>query len=118
MRKVFHHDVKVGFRQRIGERTVYGDCNTLGQFVTICAHKRWYSSEFIDLQIFKTERLLGSIGVNNLEVKLVGLGDGSNSCGACVSLLESMLTSYALARMLQQEMKTYLTGVELPKGHA
>ena len=118
MRKVFHHEVKEGFGQSIGERTVYGDCNTLGQFVAICTHKRWYSSEFIDLQIFKTERLLGSIGVNNLEVKLVGLSDGSNRCGACVSLLESMLARYSLAKMVQQKMKTYLTGVELPKGHA
>lgn len=68
------------------ERTVYGDGNGLGQLVSICSHKRWYFSELVELQILGTERPLGRVGVDDLEVKLVCPGNGSNGCGTCVAL--------------------------------
>ena len=68
------------------ERTVYRNSNALGQLVPICSHKRWYLSELVELQIVGAKRTLGAVGVNNLEVKLVCLGNGSNSLRSYVRL--------------------------------
>ena len=81
---------RLQFRPGIRERTVYGYCNALGQFVSICSHKRWDFSELVELQIFDTERSLRNVGVNDLEVELVCLCNGSNGCGAWVRLPKSM----------------------------
>lgn len=63
---VSHHvrEGTVGAKRR--ECTVYSDSNALGQLVSICSHKRWYFSEFIELQILGTERPLRNVGVDNL----------------------------------------------------
>ena len=84
-------------RPRRRERTVYGDGNALGQFVSICPHKGWYSAKFVEFQILDTEWRLGNVGINDLEVKLVCLGDGLNGCGAWIPLPKSMSTGYAPA---------------------
>lgn len=76
--------VLLGPRRR--KRTVYGDGNALGQLVSICSHKRRYSSKLVKLQILGTERPFGNVRVNDLKVKLICLGDGSNGCGTCVPL--------------------------------
>ena len=81
---------RVQFRPRIRERTVYSYCNALGQFVSICPHKRWDFPELVELQIFDTERSLGNVGVNDLEVELVCLCNSLNGCGAWVRLPKSM----------------------------
>ena len=71
------------------EQTVYSNGNALGQFVSICPHKRWYSTELVELQILGTEGPFGNVGVNDLQVKLICLGDGSNGCGATIVLPKS-----------------------------
>ena len=68
------------------ESTVYCDGNALSQLVSICPYKRWYGPELVELQIFGTERPLGNVGVNNVQVKLVRLGHGSNGYGTWVRL--------------------------------
>ena len=74
---------------RMTEFTVYGNGNTLGQLVSICSHKGWYLSEFVEFQIFGTERPLGNVGVDDLEVKLVCLGNGLNSYRTWIPLQRS-----------------------------
>ncbi len=71
------------------KRTVYGDGNALGQLVSICAHKRWHESKLVELQILGAQRPLGHVGVNDLEVKLICLGNSSNGCGTWVPLQKS-----------------------------
>lgn len=81
---IINGKIRAGPRRR--ERTIYGNGNALGQLVSICSHERWDFSELVEFQILGTERPLGSIGVDNFEVKLVFFGNGSNGRGTCVSL--------------------------------
>ena len=71
------------------KRTVYGDGNALGQLVSICSHKRRYVSKLVEFQILSAQRPLGYVGVNDLEVKLICLGNSSNGCGTWVPLQKS-----------------------------
>lgn len=101
MKRVLIIYVRVRLGPRRWERTIYGDCNALGQLVTICSHKRWYFPKLIELQILGTEnRPLGNVRVNDLEFELVGLGDCLNGCGARVPLPKSILARYALGKIL------------------
>ena len=72
--------------ERWETRTVNGDGDRLCQLIAISAYKGWNSPELVELQIFGAERSLGNICVDNLKVKLVGLGYGSYGCGAWVKL--------------------------------
>lgn len=66
-------------------RTVDGDGDALGENVVVGALEGWDLSKAVELLVVVADTL-GWLGVDNLEVELVGLGDSHDGSGAGVAL--------------------------------
>jgi len=84
MIKISHLGRK-GYGNVLVGRTVDGNGNALGENVVVSALKGWDLSETVDLAVVIGDTLAW-LGVNNLEVELVGLGDSKDSGGTGVTL--------------------------------
>ena len=67
--------------------TVDGNGHGLSQDVAILALESWDLAQLVELLVVVADAL-GWLGVNELEVKTVGLGDGEERSGARVALKE------------------------------
>ena len=74
------------------KRTVDGNGHALGQNVAISALECGNLAELVELQVVRRDTL-GWLGVDILEVKLVGLCDSENGGGAWVALFQVSVTA-------------------------
>ena len=65
--------------------TVDGNGNGLVENISISSNKSWNFSESVELQIFGINSLLG-LGMDNLEVDIVGLCNCENCSAASIAL--------------------------------
>jgi hypothetical protein len=71
--------------KRFALRTVDGDGDALVESVTISADKGWDLPKLVDLEVLGGEAFR-RLGLDDLEVNVVRLGNGTNSSGAGVAL--------------------------------
>jgi len=67
------------------KRTVDGNGHALSQNVSIRALEGRHAAELVELAVVVRDAL-ERLGVNDLKLELVGLGDGEQRCGARVVL--------------------------------
>jgi hypothetical protein len=71
--------------KRFALRTVDGDGDALVESVAIGADKGWDLPKLVDLEVLGGDAFRW-LGLNDLEVNVVGLGNCTNSSGAGVAL--------------------------------
>ena len=71
--------------KRFAPLTVDGDGDALVESVTISADKGWDLPKLVDLEVLGGAAFR-RLGLNDLEVNVVGLGNCTNSSGAGVAL--------------------------------
>jgi hypothetical protein len=71
--------------KRFAPLTVDGDGDALMESVTISADKGWDLPKLVDLEVLGGEAFR-RLGLDDLEVNVVRLGNGTNSSGAGVAL--------------------------------
>lgn len=75
-------------QRKCGVRTVDGNGDALGENVAVGALEGGDLSELVQLEVL-SGYTLGRLGVDNLKVKAVGLGDSTQGGGAGVALGQS-----------------------------
>ena len=60
------------------EHTIYGNSNTFGQLITICADEARDAPKLVDFEIVIRERSLSGIGYDLLQVQFVRFGNSLN----------------------------------------
>ena len=71
--------------RRIGQRTVDGNGNALGEDVAVGTLEGRDLAELVELEVLSLDTL-GRLGVNNVKVEAVGLCDGQQGGGTGVTL--------------------------------
>jgi hypothetical protein len=77
--------VFISTRRRIGQRTVDGNGNALGEDVAVGTLEGGDLAELVELEVLGVDTL-GRLGVNNVKVEAVGLCDGQQGGGTGVTL--------------------------------
>ena len=113
---------------RNGRLTVDGNGHGLGEDVAILALESWDLSKPVELLVVVADAL-GWLGGHDLEVDVVGLGDGENGGGAWVTLrvvVVSVQVGYCVGKLHMcccsagvsgGRGRRYLIGVELAESH-
>lgn len=81
-----------GENRREMPRTVDGDSNALGEEVAVAALKSRDAAQFVELAVVVRDTL-ARVGVDKLDVEVVGLRDGEQRHGARVALQERCQSS-------------------------
>ena len=92
-------------------RTVDGNGHALAQNVAICALKGWDLAELVEFAVVVRDTL-GWLGVDNVEVELVCLGDSEEGSGARVVLQEVVSLCSGVVE-LAEFRKDHAAGIEL-----
>lgn len=70
-------------------RTVDGDGNALVKSIAVSANECWDFAKLVDLQVLIGDTLR-CVGLDDLELDVVGLGHSANSGGAGVALMKTL----------------------------
>jgi hypothetical protein len=99
----------------IGQRTVDGNGNALGEDVAVGTLEGGDLAELVELEVLSLDTL-GRLGVNDVKVEAVGLCDGQQGGGTGVTLSGVLAVLYT-QKMVEQKWldksEAYRVGVEL-----
>ncbi len=98
------------------KRTVDGNGHALGQDVAIGTHKTGHLAELVDLEIVRGNTC-SRLSVNDLETKVVGLGDGENRRGTRVVLVDCRSEGWGCCRQGSSSLFTHRIRIEFSERH-
>ena len=98
---------------KVGKHTVYGNSNTLGQHVAICTNECGNLSQRVDGVIILWH-IVWWLRVDDFEVKLIGLGYGSNGSGTNIALMRYQISSYGTELVSAFSLRRMYRAFQMP----